>query len=299
MRLHRYAAGLMLALGCSSGSAEPVEPEATGTPVDTAAATPVESATVAPTASATASATATAPKPKGPAREAYATTKEGDAAVAATDRSGDDRALDDGRHPSEMLAFFGVAPGMKVAEIGAGGGYTSELFARTVGAKGKVFGQNSKMILERFAEKPWSERLKKPVMKNVVRVDREFDDPLPAQAKDLDGVYVVLFYHDLYWQNVDRKKMNEKIFASLKKGGFYGVIDHTAAAGAGESQVKTLHRIEESTVKKDIEAAGFVLVREGNFLRNPDDTLDWNDSPKEAGDKRGKSDRFALLFKKP
>src|SRR5262245_22712318 len=72
------------------------------------------------------------------------------AIVAVPDRSDADRALDAGRHPAEMLAFFGIRPGMRVAEIGAGGGYTTELLARAVGPKGRVYGQNSKFILERF-----------------------------------------------------------------------------------------------------------------------------------------------------
>ena len=83
--------------------------------------------------------------------------------VAAPDRSDADRALDAGRFPAEMLAFFGIRPGMRVAELGAGGGYTTELLARAVGPTGRVYGQNSKFVLERFAEKPWSERLAKPV----------------------------------------------------------------------------------------------------------------------------------------
>ncbi len=109
-------------------------------------------------------------------------------AVAAADRAADDRALDAGRKPEEVFSFFGIAPGMRVADLGAGGGYTSELLARIVGRDGTVYGQNSKFILERFAEKPWTERLAKPVNAKIVRVDREFDDPLPPDAKDLDAV---------------------------------------------------------------------------------------------------------------
>jgi len=188
---------------------------------------------------------------------------------------------------------------MRVAELGAGGGYTAELLARTVGPTGKVYGQNTKFILEKFAEKPWSERLKKPLMANVVRVDREFDSPLPPEAKDLDAVFLVLFYHDLYWMKVDRAKMNKAIFDSLKSGGLYAIVDHTAQAGAGDSVVQTLHRIEEKTVRADVEAAGFKLDKEGSFLRHAADTKDWNASPSGAGDRRGTTDRFVLAFRKP
>jgi predicted methyltransferase len=63
--------------------------------------------------------------------------------------------------------------------------------------------------------------------------------------------------------------------------------------------VKTLHRIEEQVVREEIEAAGFRLVAEGTFLRNPADPRDWNDAPSAAGARRGTSDRFVLKFVKP
>lgn len=221
------------------------------------------------------------------------------AAVDAPDRSQDDRKLDAGRKPDLTLAFFGVEPGMKVGEIGAGLGYTSELLARVVGPTGKVYGQNSPMILEKFANGPWTERLAKPALRNVTRADREFDDPFPPEAKDLDVVLDVLFYHDTVWLGVDREKMNHAVFAALKSGGVYGIVDHSAAPGSGLSAVKTVHRIEEKNVREEIEHAGFQFVARASFLENPNDTRDWNDSPREAGERRGTSDRFVLKFKKP
>lgn len=219
--------------------------------------------------------------------------------VASPDRSDADRALDAGRYPAETLAFFGIRPGMRVAELGAGGGYTTELLARMVGQTGRVYGQNPKFVLERFAEKPWSERLAKPVNARVVRVDREFDDPLPPDAVDLDAVLIVLFYHDTVWLETDRARMNASVFAALSKGGVYGVIDHSARAGTGTSDTKTLHRIEESVLVAEIEKAGFVLDAAAEFMRNPADPRDWNASPSAAGEKRGTADRFVLRFRKP
>lgn len=231
--------------------------------------------------------------------EAAPAASRGEQIVAAADRSDEDRALDAGREPAKTLDFYGIEPGMKVAEIAAGMGYTAELLARAVGPEGVVYGVNSKWILERFAERPWGERLAKPVMKNVVRVDREFDDPLPPEAKDLDAVFVVLFYHDTVWMKTDRAKMNAAIFRALKPGGIYAVIDHSAREGAGLADVQTLHRIEEKTLRAEIEAAGFRLADEASFLRNEKDTRDWSASPMAAGAKRGTSDRFVLEFVKP
>jgi predicted methyltransferase len=221
------------------------------------------------------------------------------AIVDAPDRSADDRALDAGRHPDRLLAFIGARPGMRVAEIGSGLGYSAELLARAVAPNGVVYGQNNGFIRERFAEKPWTERLRKPVMKNVVRVDREFDDPLPPEATNLDAVVNVMLYHDTVWMKTDRAKMNRAIYGALKPGGVYVIVDHSARAGTGVNDVQTLHRIEESVVRQEIEAAGFELVATADFLRNAADTRDWSASPRTAGERRGTSDRFVLKFAKP
>ncbi|HVY05242.1 MAG TPA: hypothetical protein VHB46_04635 [Burkholderiales bacterium] len=223
----------------------------------------------------------------------------GSAIVNAPDRSPEDKALDAGRKPAEMLAFLGIQPGWRVADLGAGGGYTTELLQRAVGSDGAVYGQNSPALLEKFLEKPWSARLAKPVMEGVVRLDRDFDDPFPADLPPLDAVTLILFYHDTVWLKVDRAAMNKAVFAALKPGGIYLVVDHSARAGDGTNVTDTFHRIEEDVVKKEVEAAGFSLDGEGNFLRNAADTRDWNDSPRAAGEKRGTSDRFVLRFRKP
>lgn len=221
------------------------------------------------------------------------------AALAAPDRSPADRALDAQRRPAELLAFFGIAPGMKVAELGAGSGYTAELLARVVGPQGRVYGQNSPLLLERFAQKPWSERLAKPAMTNVVRLDRPLDDPFPPDVRDLDVVLLVLGYHDAYAQQVDVEAMNAAVFRALKPGGVYGIVDHSSVPGLGAEDAARLHRIDELMVILDVEDVGFELDATADFLRNPEDTRDWSASPADAGDKRGTSDRFVLKFVKP
>ncbi|MCA9523706.1 MAG: class I SAM-dependent methyltransferase [Myxococcales bacterium] len=220
-------------------------------------------------------------------------------AVGARDRTPQDRALDAGRQPGKILAFFQLRRGQRVAELGVGTGTTTELLARVVGPKGRVYGQNPPFVLKRFAEKPWSARLKKAVMKNVVRLDRPFDDPFPASVTKLDAVLNILFYHDTFWQKVDRGKMNKAVFAALKSGGIYGIVDHAAKTGRGSLDTKSLHRVEKSVVIKEIEAAGFVLIAEATFLHNPKDAHDWNAAPRASGTRRGTSDRFVLLFVKP
>jgi len=222
-------------------------------------------------------------------------------AVASPDRDDKDRALDDGRKPAEVLAFFKVAPGQRIGELFAATGYTTELIARVVGEGGKVYAQNSTAVLERFARKPLTERLAKPVMKNTVMVERAVEAPFPEDATNLDAVICVLNYHDFVWQKVDRAKLNAAVFAALKPGGVYGIVDHSAVKGHALADVETLHRIDEDAVKAEITAAGFKLEGESDVLRNPSDPRDWNSSPKAAieANKRGTSDRFVLRFVKP
>jgi predicted methyltransferase len=219
--------------------------------------------------------------------------------VFESNRPAADRMLDAGRHADELLAFLEIAPGMTLGEIGAGGGYTTELVARAIGDRGRVFAQNNRFVLQRFAALPWSERLKGSVMRNVVRVDRELDDPFPSEARDLDAVYNVLFYHDIVWMGADRDRMNRAVFKALRPGGFYYIVDHAARPGSGAADAQTLHRIDEAFVIAEIERAGFRLQAVGDFMRNPADKRDWNASPRTAGERRGTSDRFALQFVKP
>jgi len=238
-----------------------------------------------------------APSAAAPATPASAPSAE--EIVAAPDRSEDDRKLDAGRKPAQFLRFLAVRPGMRVAEFFAGGGYTTELLARAVGPTGVVYGQNTPAILARFAERPWTARLELPVNQNVMRLDRELDDPFGPAVRELDLVVSNIIYHDAVWSHVDRTRMNTAVFASLKSCGRYVVCDSSAKAGTGVESAETLHRIDEKVVRSEVVAAGFTLGEEGSFLRNPADARDWNSSPSAAGPRRGTSDRFCLAFHKP
>ncbi|MDX2018979.1 MAG: SAM-dependent methyltransferase [Deltaproteobacteria bacterium] len=216
--------------------------------------------------------------------------------VNAPDRTPEDREMDGQRKPAALLAFLDLRPGQRVAELVAGRGYTAELLARAVGPTGRVYGHNTPFVLQRFAEKPWTARLARPAMANVVRLDRELEDPFPQEIEGLDLVVMILFYHDTYWFGTDRARMNRAVLRALKPGGSFVVIDHAAAKGAGAAVVKSHHRIEEDMVKAELLAAGFHLESESDFLRNAADARDWNVFDET---RRGTSDRFALRFVKP
>jgi len=215
------------------------------------------------------------------------------AVVAAADRSEADRQTDKRRDPVKLLAFTGVKAGMTVMDMGAGGGYSTELMARAVGAGGKVYGQDSTDGSPRAKER-FEARMKTPAMTNVVALVRPFDDPVPAGAGPFDLITFFFYYHDTTYMTVDRAAMNGKLFGMLKPGGMLVIADHSAKAGDGISVGKTLHRIEESVLRREVEAAGFRLVAEGDFLRHPEDPRD-----KPIFRSEVPVDEFVLKFQKP
>ena len=118
------------------------------------------------------------------------------AIVAAPDRSDADRQTDQRRDPAKMLAFTGVKEGMKVLDMEAGAGYSTELLARAVGPSGTVYAQDSAAVMERIKDR-FDVRAKSPVMKNVVHVVRNFDDPIPPDVSNLDLITFFFAYHDI------------------------------------------------------------------------------------------------------
>jgi predicted methyltransferase len=223
-----------------------------------------------------------------PADDSLAAAKRAQAVVANPVRTDQDRRMDASRHPEEFLPFTQVKPGMQVLDIASGGGYTSQLLALAVGPDGTLWAQVQQpgaTLTKRLADHPQA---------NLVLVVRKFDDPVPDQAPPLDLVTLVLNYHDITYLPVDRAKMNQRVFAALKPGGRYVIVDHSARAGTGISTGKTLHRIDESVVLEEVRQAGFVLDTEGAFLRNPADTRE-----ESSNDPKVPTDKFALRFVKP
>jgi predicted methyltransferase len=230
----------------------------------------------------------------GPMRAQGAGAPDYAAVIAAPDRSDADRQTDQRRQPAKMLAFTGARPGMKILDMGAGAGYSTELLARAVGTGGSgVYAQESAAVMERVKDK-FDLRAQNPAMKNVVHLVRNYDDPIPPDVGGLDLITFFFAYHDTTYMPVDRAEMNRKLFAALKPGGFLVIADHSARAGDGVTVGKTLHRIEESTLRREIEAAGFKLAAEADFLRHPED-------PRDAAVFRPQVpvDEFVLKYQKP
>jgi predicted methyltransferase len=216
------------------------------------------------------------------------------AIVTAPNRTDGDRQTDQRRDPLKLLVFTGAQPGMKVLDMGAGRGYSTELMARAVAPTGLVYGQNPADLGER-AKTRFETRLQTLAGKNIVSLSRPFDDPVPADEGDLDLITFLFFYHDTTYMNVDRAEMDRRLYAALKPGGMLVIADHSARPGDGTSVGKALHRIEESALRREVEAAGFKLVAEGDFWRHPEDTRDFSIQPPP----NKPVDEFVLKFQKP
>jgi predicted methyltransferase len=166
------------------------------------------------------------------------------------DRPEAERALDAVRKPHEVMAFYEVRSGSKVADIFASRGYYTAILSQLVGPGGLVYSANP------AARQELHDRVKQPNMANVRIIDGPFDKLALPQDGSLDFVLLHLDYHEIAADV--RGAMNKRIFAALKRGGSYGVVDHSAKEGAGDSEAKTLHRMDKLLVIKEATSVGFV-----------------------------------------
>lgn len=209
-------------------------------------------------------------------------------AVTSPIRTDDDRDADVKRKPLEFLQFTKVRPGMRVLDVAAGGGYTTQLLALVVGSNGTVWAQGTQ------SRQALDKRLASHPQANIVPVIRPFEDPVPDGISNLDLITIIMNYHDIAYMPVDRAKMDRRLFDALKPGGHLVVMDHSAKAGSGISAAKSLHRIDEKVVLDEFRQAGFQLEQEGGFLKNPDDPRD-----QAFFNMNIQTDKFALRFVKP
>jgi predicted methyltransferase len=221
-------------------------------------------------------------------------------AINNPERSEQDRIRDASAKPAEILKFLDLKPGAQVADLFAGGGYYSELLAHVVGDKGKVIAHTIspyKKFIGDALEKRFENRLPQ------VTVYLAEPNDIELGSETLDAVLIVMSYHDLYfsseehnWPPTDAPKFLDKVYAALKPNGKLLIEDHAANSGTGNADAQTLHRIEESFARSDIESHGFRLLTASDALRNSED-----DHTKNVFDPliRGKTDRFILLFEKP
>jgi predicted methyltransferase len=194
----------------------------------------------------------------------------------------------------EVIAFIGLMKGDKVADV-VGGRLTASL-AQAVGPSGKVYAVETAEVVKAHPEILDKMKALATQSPNVVVSSDPVASALPS---GLDAVFIRQNYHDLYDKFMgpaDVPAFNKAVFAALKPGGVFVVLDHAAVAGSGINATETLHRIDPQRVKADVLAAGFKLDAESSILAEKSD-----DHTKNVFDPsvRGHTDQFLYRFKKP
>lgn len=222
------------------------------------------------------------------------------AAVANPDRPAEARERDPSAKPEVILELLAIEKGDSVIDLMGGGGYFTDLIAGVVGPDGRVTLHNNTPYAK-FVQKQVQARYIDNPIPGVTYVQSEVDD-LKLPPASFDAALMVMSYHDLYyyapergWNKTDVGRFFLQVRESLKPGGRLVIVDHRAAEGTGSSSAQTIHRIEESFAKQDIERYGFRFLTSSDALKNPED-----DHTKLVFDKsiRGKTDRFILVFEK-
>lgn len=222
-------------------------------------------------------------------------------AVASPSRTADNVKLDGLRKPAEVLEFFGLKPGMEAIDMFGANRYWSEIMAPAVGPYGSVVVWQPTQFMNDKRRQEFSDFAER--QGNVALISSPFENPLLGTNR-YDFLIMNMDYHDVYWQNAERKipQMNPdqwlaKLFAAMKPGAVVGIIDHIAAPNEdARATVEKYHRIDPAVVKVDFERAGFVLDGTSDMLRNPADDHSLNVFDSAI---RGKTDRFVFRFRKP
>lgn len=220
------------------------------------------------------------------------------AAVTDPGRPAADRDRDADRKPAESLAFAGLTPGMKVADLVPGGGYFTRIFSKAVGPSGHVYAYVPDELTKMAKRDPAVKAIADdPNYRNVTMIVRRL--PVFSTPEKLDMVWTSQNYHDMHAKfmgPVDVAAMNKAIYRQLKPGGIYIVLDHADDVGRETMDVDNLHRIDPTVVRREVEAAGFIFDGESSILRNPADTHKLAIFDPAI---RGHTDQFIYRFSKP
>jgi predicted methyltransferase len=222
------------------------------------------------------------------------------AAVADSSRPDSDRARDADRKPEQTLAFSGIKPGDQVADYVADSGYFTRFFSSLVGSAGHVYAVEPTAFFQfgHFVKAVAELQSYAVTHPNVTVTTAAALEGVKFPEK-LDLFWISRNYHDLhdkFMGPVDTAAFNKAVYSALKPGGVYVILDHSAALGAPSNVTEALHRIESSTVRREVEAAGFKFDSESSILANAADprTADVFDPTI-----RGHTDQFVLKFRKP
>jgi precorrin-6B methylase 2 len=152
--------------------------------------------------------------------------------------------------PELLLRELALAPGMTVADIGAGTGYYTWQLAKQVGPGGRVYAVDVQPEMIRMLDSQMAKR----GVRNVVSVlGSETSVKLPPASVDL--AIMVDVYHELAYP----AEVLDSIVDALKPGGRVVFIEYRAEDPA--VAIKPLHKMSERQVRREATAHGLTWER--------------------------------------
>lgn len=220
------------------------------------------------------------------------------AAVADTTRPKRDTDRDALHKAPETLAYLDVRPGQVLVDLLPGGGYFTRLFSRAVGPQGKVYGVLAKPVGNAPPPgnpSPASAITPDASYQNVTTMEADLATlVLPGKA---DLIWTSKGYWALYREPRDVPRAVAKaLYANLKPGGAFVILENAASADTPLDRQLTLHRIDPAIIRADMVAAGFRYEGESKLFANPSDD---HTKPPSDPSLAGHPDQFLYTFRKP
>lgn len=221
-----------------------------------------------------------------------------EAALAAEGRPQADIDRDRNRRPLQTLQFFGLKDDMRVLELLPGGGWYTRVLAPVLAENGKLYvALGTGRVKANIVPLPGFDKIE--VLETTDNVHRPEGarlytmDEFEFGVTDLDMALTFRNVHN--FDEAGRMMMHKKVFAALKSGGVYGVVDHTRRHMEHDNY-ENRRRIDPVLVIKEIEAAGFEFVDYSDLHYRADDELEYEVGRRSV---TGNTDRFTFLFRKP
>lgn len=157
------------------------------------------------------------------------------------------------KHRNEIVDAVGLKPGMNVADVGAGTGFFSRMFALAVAPKGTVFAVD---IADNFVEHIGAMAKKENIANISASVCSERSVDLPENSID------VAFICDVYHHFEYPYDSMASIHKALRPGGRVVIVDFERIVGVSNDWTLDHVRCGKGTVTDEVMDSGFDLVEE-------------------------------------
>ena len=154
---------------------------------------------------------------------------------------------------ADVIRELGLAPGMAIADIGAGSGFYAELMARAVGPSGKLYAQE---LAPRWIDYLSAKAKATGLTQMVVVKGDERTVNLPENSID------IAFCSDVYHHFEYPRETLASIHRALRPGGALVVLDYDRIEGVTPPSRMAHLRLGKREAIAEIVANGFTLERE-------------------------------------